>query len=39
MKIKLTRARVRDMKPANNDILVWDETTPHFALRVRTTGT
>ena len=39
MKIKLTRAHVRDMKPANRDILVWDETTPHFALRVRTTGT
>ena len=39
MKIKLTRARVRDMKPANKDILVWDETTPHFALRVRTNGT
>ena len=39
MKIKLTRARVRDMKPANNDILVWDETTPHFALRVRANGT
>lgn len=39
MKIKLTRARVRDMKPANRDIWVWDETTPHFALRVRTNGT
>ena len=39
MKIKLTRARVRDMKPANKDILVWDETTPHFALRVRANGT
>jgi integrase len=38
MKINLTPARIKRLRPKSRDYMVWDARTPHFGIRVRTNG-
>ncbi|XDZ65496.1 tyrosine-type recombinase/integrase [Alphaproteobacteria bacterium LSUCC0684] len=38
MKINLTPARIKRLRPNTRDQVIWDRTVPHFGIRIRTSG-